>query len=86
MLEVLVAGIVQDLVPQDQPDMVSRQFQDQRINVDVVFAFCGIVSPACDYGFVTDLDELRYLEQIQTQSPACLNQFFLDLHGHLLSG
>ena len=73
MFDVAIAGIVENLVFQDELYLRHREIENLGVDVDEVFLFVEVVAPAGDPRQLIDLDKFGYFQEIQTQTVACLD-------------
>jgi len=73
MFDVAVAGIMENLVFQDELYLRDREIEYLGVDVDEVFLFVEVVAPAGDPRQLIDLDKFGYFQEIQTQTVACLD-------------
>jgi len=73
MFDVAVAGIMENLVFQDELYLRHREIEYFGIDVDEVFLFVEVIAPAGDPRQFIDLDEFGNFQQVQAQTAACLD-------------
>ena len=73
MFDVAVAGIMENLVFQDELYLRDREIEYLGVDVDEVFLFVEVIAPTGDPRHFIDLDEFGYFQQVQAQTAARLD-------------
>jgi len=73
MFDVAIAGIMENLMFQDELYLRYREVEHPGIDVDEVFFLVEVIAPTGDPRQFIDLDKFGYFQQVQAQTAARLD-------------